>query len=300
MQPPPPLSGADSDLRDGLQFDAGRYEANIYALSLIIGTRWPDSQGEPELRLLQAVERPQRPRRSGRRTACARRPTSAPSRATRTRSPPAAPRSRRSTGRRWRRWTRPAASTPTSGRCSPNTCRSSARRRSRCPASTSSPGAPCTRSRTASRTPTGAWTTPTPGHRITSVFNWSSQVRGDLVEAENGHGHETILDDCEDDNPSNADRMRWATEASAALPDRAHHPGDAARRQMRLDAFFADWMTYEAGCSIANEYCDNPVQAWLRASGESMNYDNGGCAMAGRDRRGHRRVRDRRSSAWRR
>ena len=45
------------------------------------------------------------------------------------------------------------------------------------------------------------------GHAITSVFNWESQVRGDLVEAENGHGHETILDDCEDDNPSNGERM---------------------------------------------------------------------------------------------
>ena len=57
--------------------------------------------------------------------------------------------------------------------------------------------------------------------------------------------------------------------------------GSAAERQMRLDAFFADWMTYETGCSIDNEYCDNPVQAWLRASGKSMNYDSGGgCAMA--------------------
>ena len=49
VQPPPPLSGADASLRNGLQFDAGPYAANIYALSLIIGTRWPDSQGEPSL-----------------------------------------------------------------------------------------------------------------------------------------------------------------------------------------------------------------------------------------------------------
>jgi len=36
---PPPLSGADADLRDGLQFDAGPYDANVYALSFIIGPR---------------------------------------------------------------------------------------------------------------------------------------------------------------------------------------------------------------------------------------------------------------------
>jgi len=51
------------------------------------------------------------------------------------------------------------------------------------------------------------------------------------------------------------------------------------RIRMALDAFFTDWMTYEAGCSIENEYCDNPVQAWLRTSGKSMNYDSGGCAL---------------------
>ena len=55
---------------------------------------------------------------------------------------------------------------------------------------------------------------------------------------------------------------------------------------MRLDAFLDNWLTYETGCSIANEYCDNPEQAWLRTSGESMNYDSGGCAVAGRSRDG--------------
>ena len=47
VRTPPALSAADASLRAGLQFDAGAYDANIYALSLIIGTRWPDSQGEP-------------------------------------------------------------------------------------------------------------------------------------------------------------------------------------------------------------------------------------------------------------
>ena len=49
MQTPPPLSADDASLRAGLQFDASLYDANIYALSFIIGTRWPDSQGEPSL-----------------------------------------------------------------------------------------------------------------------------------------------------------------------------------------------------------------------------------------------------------
>ena len=79
-------------------------------------------------------------------------------------------------------------------------------------------------------------------------------MRGDLVESENGHGHETILDDCEDDNPSNGDRLAGRPTATTELLDGADRAGHAAERQTRLDAFFADWMTYEAGCSIENEY----------------------------------------------
>jgi hypothetical protein len=59
---------------------------------------------------------------------------------------------------------------------------------------------------------------------------------------------------------------------------------------MRLDAFLDKWMTYETGCSIANEYLRQPEQAWLRTSGESMNYDGGGLRGRGQDARGQGRA----------
>jgi hypothetical protein len=284
VRTPPPLSDADADLRSGLQFDAGPYPADIYALSLIIGTRWPDSEGRPSFDFykLSNVHNAA----GGQGAHCLREETDVGAEPGDTRALSAC---RAAITALF--WQALATLDPGTGAVDPD-------ERTLQPEYLPFLG-----------------TTPIPvsgfyffagraahaiqdsfthsyrrmdgadaGEKVTSIFNWSSQVRGDLDEAENGHGHETILDNCDDDNPSNADRMRWATEATAEFLSALTTTGDAAARQMRLDMFMNHWMTYEAGCSIANEYCDNPVQAWLRASGESMNYDTGGCATAGRSR----------------
>jgi hypothetical protein len=282
VQSPPPLSADDAALRNGLQFDAGPYPADIYALSLIIGTRWPDSEGAPSFDFykLSNVHNAA----GGQGAHCLREETDVGAEAGDTRALGAC---RAAVTALY--WQALATLDTATGGVDPD-------ERTLQPeylpfiGKTQIPVSgfyffagralhAIQDSFTHSyRRMDGA----DAGHRITSIFNWSSQVRGDLNEAENGHGHETILDNCDDDNPSNADRLRWSTEASAAFLGALTGPGDAVMRQMRLDAFLADWMAYEPGCSIANEYCDNPVQAWLRASGESMNYDGGGCVMAGR------------------
>src|ERR1700748_542135 len=47
VSPPPTLSGNDRSLRNNVDFDAAKYDANIYALSLIIGVRNADTHGGP-------------------------------------------------------------------------------------------------------------------------------------------------------------------------------------------------------------------------------------------------------------
>src|SRR4051794_40958791 len=42
---PPPLAGNDASLRDNVEFKATRYDANIFALSMIIGVRNADTHG---------------------------------------------------------------------------------------------------------------------------------------------------------------------------------------------------------------------------------------------------------------
>jgi hypothetical protein len=286
VQQPPPLSGDDAALRDGVQFDAGPYPADIYALSLIIGARWPDSQGEPSFDFYKLSNVHNAPGDQG--AHCLREESDVGAEPGDTRAL-AACRAAITT----LYWQALATLDAATGAVDPD-------------ARTLQPEYLPFLGKTqipvsgfyffAGRAVHAIQDSFThtyrrmdgadAGHRITSVFNWSSQVRGDLIEAENGHGHETILDDCQDDNPSNADRLGWATDATAELLAALTTPGAAAERQMRLDAFFTNWMGYEPGCSIENEYCDNPVQAWLRASGKSMNYESGGCTMAGSTRVG--------------
>jgi hypothetical protein len=278
---PPPLSGDDAALRDGLQFDAGPYPANIYALSFIIGTRWPDSQGEPDFDFYKLSNVHNAAGDQG--SHCLREESDVGAEPGDT-SALAACRSKITAVF----WQALATLDDATGDVDPD-------------ARTLQPEYLPYLGKTqipvsgfyffAGRAVHAVQDSFThtyrrmngddAGRRITSVFNWISQVRGDLNEAENGHGHEGVLDNCESDDPSNGQRMAWATAASAELLAALTTPGTAAERQMRLDAFFADWMTYESGCSIANEYCDNPVQAWLRESGESMNHGSGGCALAG-------------------
>jgi len=281
VQPPPALSDADAALRNGLQFDASIYDANIYALSFIIGTRWPDSQGEPDFDFYKLSNVHNAAGDQG--SHCLREETDIGA-ATGDTSALTACRSKITSVY----WQALATLDDTTGAVDPDV-------RTLQPeylpylGKTQIPvsgfyffAGRAVHAIQDSFTHTyrrldGA----DPGHDITSVFNWISQVRGDLNEAENGHGHESVFDNCESDDPYNGQRMAWATAASAELLAALTTSGTAAQRQTSLDTFFDDWMTYEAGCSISNEYCDNPEQAWLRSSGESMNYGNGGCALGG-------------------
>ena len=290
VQPPPVLSGDDAALRDGLQFDARGYDANIYAMSFIIGTRWPDSQGEPSFDFYKLSNVHNAPGDQG--AHCLREETDIGAETGDTHAL-ATCRAQFTT----LYWQALATLDPTTGAVDPDERTLQPEYlpflgKTQIPVSgfyffagRAVHAVQDSFTHTYRRMDSADGGSDA-GHAITSVFNWVSQVRGDLVEAVNGHGHEQILDDCEDDNPSNADRLGWATDATSELLAALTTPGAAADRQARLDAFFANWMTYEAGCSIENEYCNNPVQAWLRASGKSMNYDSGGCTLAGPMRAG--------------
>ena len=281
VQPPPPLSAADASLRDGLQFDASPYPADIYALSFIIGTRWPDSQGEPDFDFykLSNVHNAAGDQASH----CLREESDVGADAGDTHALEAC--RAKITAVYWQAL---ATLDDATGAVDPDDRTLQPEYlpylgKTQIPVS----GFYFFAGRAVHAIQDSFTHTyrrlddPATSHAITSVFNWISQVRGDLNETENGHGHETVLDNCESDDPYKDQRMTWATAASADLLTALTAPGTAAERQTRLDAFFTNWLAYESGCSIANEYCDNPEQAWLRSSGESMNYGGGGCALAG-------------------
>jgi MYXO-CTERM domain-containing protein len=117
--------------------------------------------------------------------------------------------------------------------------------------------------------------------RVRHVLNWVDQVRCTLDEAEDGHGHETSLDDCEAGHPSNAPRMAAATEASEDFLRLLDQPGTRSERGERLAAFLDKWMSHEPGCTRANGYCADEVHAALVGSSRTDDaICDGGCAVA--------------------
>lgn len=104
---------------------------------------------------------------------------------------------------------------------------------------------------------------------ILTVFNWSDQVSCVITEERDGHGHEGLLDDCEDEHPSNLPRMGAAQEASTRFMALFAEPGTRDERAERLRLFLDEWFAYRPGCEFANDYCDHPEQAFLVSSPDS-------------------------------
>jgi uncharacterized protein (TIGR03382 family) len=104
---------------------------------------------------------------------------------------------------------------------------------------------------------------------VRTVFNWSDQVSCTIDEKRDGHGHESLLDDCEGSFESNDDRMSATQAASEQLLSALRRPGDRAERARRLEEFLDEWFTYQPGCTFSNDYCDHPVQEFLVKSPDS-------------------------------
>jgi len=279
VRDPPALSAQDRSLRDSLQWDAGAYDANVYALSLVLGSRWPDAQGAADFSFyeLAAVHN--------------------------------------GLGDQGLHCLRAETQTGEDGdRQALADCRAQIERHFWLALKTldaSGSVDPESRELVDEALPfVGRTQVPVSGfyvhagiaahaiedsfshfyrsadgRRVHHVFNWSAQVRGTLQEARDGHGHEKVLDKCEDVDPgAGADpRRKHATAAVVQFLRALSQPGDRDARAAALQRFLDDWETYEPGCSFDNNYCEDPIQQWLRGAGrgQSDNYAGSGCGSTG-------------------
>jgi hypothetical protein len=121
--------------------------------------------------------------------------------------------------------------------------------------------------------------------RVLHVFNWVEQVKGTLDEARDGHNHESAMDHCDGGDPEGDARVAAAVRASAELLAALTRPGTRAERQARLERFFADWFEYQPGCELGNEYCGHPMYRWMVQNGKTDAHLTGraalGCSTAG-------------------
>lgn len=108
----------------------------------------------------------------------------------------------------------------------------------------------------------------TPDHRrITVALNWVEQVEGTLDEGRDGPGHMRALDLCRDLDAFRQARLTVAQEATLALlgavfDDRL----DRAGKKAAVDRVLVDTMSFEAGCTFDNGWCQAPERSYADES----------------------------------
>lgn len=263
VQTPARLSAGDARLRDNLEFDASRYDANIYALSLVLGVRNADTHGGPDFSF-------------GNNAAAANADDDQRAHCLRSKSQdgPSGDAAAIADCRAWIEslYWQALGSLDADGNVSAD-ARTDATVATAFQGSVSYPLSAfyyfAGRAIHAVQDSfTHSFRSPD-GHRIRHVFNWSDQVSCTLQEGRDGHGHETVLDDCKDGDPSEAERFELSIQASSELLTALTDPGSHAERAERISDFLSSWMSYEPDCTLENHYCGDPVFAWLKHSDRS-------------------------------
>lgn len=260
---PEGLSADDARLREHLDFDASGYDDNLYALSLIVGVRWADTRGGPSFSFGSMAAAANAP--DDQRAHCLRG------------SAQDGPDGEAAAVADCRAWIEALywlalGSLDDAGNIDPD-------RRTSVSVATEFQGSidyPLSgfyfyagRALHAVQDSFTHTFRSEDGRSIRHVFNWSEQVSCTLDERRDGHGHEGVLDDCEQGDPSQAARFEHAARASSALLSALSEPGSRAERAERIVAFLEEWMAYEPGCTLDNDYCQNDVYDWLKRSDRS-------------------------------
>jgi hypothetical protein len=263
IAPPPPLSGDDARLPGNVEFPTDSYDPNIYALSLIIGARWPDEHGGPDFSFYQQA-------------IAANAPDDQPAHCLRSEGDDGTAGDARAVAECrtaiaemvWRALT----SLDDAGNVSPD-ARTSATFFTAYQGTIDYPLNEfyffAGRALHALQDSFAHTFRTSDMRRIVHVMNWVDQVRCTLDEPRDGHGHETVLDRCEDGDPSMSPRLAAATLASTELMQVLSTPGTRSERHDRLDAFLDRWLKYEPGCDYDNAYCGDASYSWLATSDRS-------------------------------
>lgn len=90
--------------------------------------------------------------------------------------------------------------------------------------------------------------------RILHVLNYVDAITGDLDESIDGLPHSDAMDQCDGETEPVADTAVLASAALITSMNQAVVIGDVSPVIDVLD----EWVTYEPGCTIVNNYCDSP------------------------------------------
>lgn len=105
------------------------------------------------------------------------------------------------------------------------------------------------------------------GRRVTVVLNWIDVVEGEHHEPRDGPPHMSALDECGADDELRRERVRLAEEGSLALIRAALDPTlTVEEKRGQAEAVMDDYLTFEPGCSAADDWCDAPENAFRDGS----------------------------------
>jgi hypothetical protein len=97
------------------------------------------------------------------------------------------------------------------------------------------------------------------GLRVTTVLNWIDFAEDELDEGRDGPPHRMELDDCEAEDPLVVRNVANATTAATELLRTALDPSLTEEQKIAgFDAVTAQYLTFEPGCDLANNWCDAP------------------------------------------
>jgi hypothetical protein len=110
------------------------------------------------------------------------------------------------------------------------------------------------------------------GKKVVTVLNWVQFVGGELVESRDGPPHSKALDECDDANELIRRRRELATTAATSVMRVAFDSTKTREQKLtELDGIFAEYLSYQAGCSADNSWCQAPEAALKDSSSCACN-----------------------------
>ncbi len=109
--------------------------------------------------------------------------------------------------------------------------------------------------------------------RIYHVMNYVEAIQGDLDESKDGMAHSDSMDGC---GEATSPMYNAAREATIHLLTASAEPDPEVREKAVIE-MLDQWVTYESGCTLANNYCESK---WVKVAREAPTGPYLGCSVA--------------------
>lgn len=101
---------------------------------------------------------------------------------------------------------------------------------------------------------------------IVAVDNWIEYVTGNFAPDRDGPPHSSVADDCDNARTWNRPTMQAAIDGGGDFIEGVAGSTDGVSRDMALQAFFDKWIYHVADCTRENGWCGSPDPADLKTA----------------------------------